>query len=133
MIRLLIRTAVFLGATAIGLLIANLVIDDMSLGWRGYVTAVVIVAVLQSVLAAWFTKIARDKAPVLTGAAGLLSTFVGLLVANLVVDDLTVTGVSTWFLATVVTWLGTLLGALLLPLFLTKRAVKRVRDGRDRA
>ncbi|QIK82458.1 hypothetical protein [Sanguibacter sp. HDW7] len=131
MIRLLIRMVVFLGATAIGLLIANLTVSDMRVGWRGCVIAVVIVAVLQSVLAAWFTKIARDKAPVLTGAAGLLSTFLGLLTASLLVDDLTISGVNTWFLATVVTWLGTLLGALLLPTLLARRAVKRVRAGRD--
>jgi len=131
MIRLLVRTVVFLGATAIGLLVAHLTVDRLHVGWRGFLVAVVIVAVLQSVLAAWLTKIARDRAPVLTGAAGLLSTFVGLVVANLVVDDLTVDGLRTWFLATVVTWLGTLLGALVLPPLLARRAVKRVRDGRE--
>lgn len=131
MIRLLIRTVVFLGATAIGLLIAGLVVENMSIGWRGFIAAVVIVAILQSVLSAWFTKIARDKAPVLTGAAGLLSTYVGLLVATFLVNDLTISGLSTWLIATVITWLGTLLGALILPPLLAKRAVKRVRDGRN--
>lgn len=130
MVRLLVRLVVFLGATALGLIIAGVLVDGLSVGWRGFVIAVVIIAVLQSVLAAWFTKIARAKAPVLTGAAGLLSTFVGLLVATLLVEDLRVDGVSAWFLATVVTWLGTLLGALLLPPLLARRAIKEVRDRR---
>lgn len=120
MSRLVIRIVVFLGATALGLLAAAFIVDDLSIGWRSFLGVVVVVAILQAVLAAWLSKVARDKAPALTGAVGLASTFIGLFMANLVFNDLRISGVATWLAAAVITWIGTLLGAVLLPPLLNR-------------
>lgn len=111
-----------------GLLAAALIVDDLNIGWRSFLGVVVVVAVLQAILAAWLSRIARDKAPALTGAVGLASTFLGLFVANLAFNDLRISGVATWLAAAAITWIGTLLGAVLLPPLLN-----RMTRGTDKA
>jgi NhaP-type Na+/H+ or K+/H+ antiporter len=64
----------------------------------------------------------RRYAPAFLGGIGLVSTFVALLLANLLTDGLQISGAVTWVLATLVVWLVTALGTLLLPLLLLKKA-----------
>ena len=131
MIRFLVRMAVFLVSTAIGLLVAMLLLDDMSIDATAFLVVVVIVAVLQSVLAPFFAKSTARNAPALLGATGLISTFIALLVANVAVDGLTITGLSTWIFATLIVWLVTMLAAFLLPFILVKLGVEAARQRRD--
>ena len=65
----------------------------------------------------------RQYAPAMLGGIGLVSTFVALLIASLVPGGLTITGISTWVLATLVVWIVTALGGWLLPLLLLKNRV----------
>ena len=130
MIRFLIRTAVFLVSTAIGLVVAMLVLDDMSIDATAFVVVVVIVAVLQAVLAPFLAKSTARNAPALLGGVGLISTFIALVVANVAVDGLTITGVSTWVLATLIVWIVTMIASFLLPVILVKLGVEKARDRR---
>jgi uncharacterized membrane protein YvlD (DUF360 family) len=52
-----------------------------------------------------------------------VTTFVGLLITSVVSDGLTIDGVKTWVLATMIVWLAALLAALILPVLLVKKAV----------
>jgi len=122
MIRLLLRGVVFLGSAALGLWVASLLLDGVTVQWSGYLVAVLIFAVAQSVLAPWVFKMTRRYAPAFLGGIGLVSTFVALLLANLLTDGLQISGAVTWVLATLVVWLVTALGTLLLPLLLLKKA-----------
>jgi hypothetical protein len=131
MIRFLVRAAIFLVSTAIGLLVAKLVLDDMSIDATAFLVVVVIVAVLQAVLAPFIAKTSSRSAPALLGAAGLISTFIALVVANVAVDGLTITGVSTWIFATLIVWLVTMIAAFLLPLILVMFGLEQARDRRD--
>ena len=131
MIRFLIRAAIFFVATAIGLLVAKLVLDDMSIDATAFFVVVIIVAVLQSVLAPFIAKSTARSAPALLGAAGLISTFIALVVANIAVEGLTITGVSTWILATLIVWLVTMIAAFLLPLILVKLGLEKARARRN--
>jgi hypothetical protein len=131
MIRFLVRAAIFLVSTAIGLLVAKLVLDDMSIDATAFLVVVVIVAVLQAVLAPFIAKTTSRNAPALLGAAGLISTFIALVVANVAVDGLTITGVSTWIFATLIVWLVTMIAAFLLPLILVMFGLEQARDRRD--
>ena len=82
MLTLLIRALIFLVSAALGLIAADLILDGFTLHWDdwwGILLAVVIFAVLQSVLAPWLLKITRRHANALIGGIGLLSTFVALL------------------------------------------------------
>ena len=131
MIRFLVRTAIFFVSTAVGLLIAKLVLDDMSIDATAFLVVIVVVALLQALLAPIMAKMTERNAPALLGAAGLLSTFIALVVANVVVDGLTITGVTTWILATLIVWLGTMIAAFLLPVILVKAGVSSARQRRE--
>ena len=121
MIRLLLRTVLALLGNALGLWVASLVLDDMSISGAAFVIAVVIFTVLTVVLQPLITKIAVQNAPALQGSSALVTTFLGLLITELVSDGLTIDGALTWVLATVIVWLGALLAGVLLPMFLFKQ------------
>jgi hypothetical protein len=129
MIRLLLRLAVFLGSSALGLLAAWLLLrPDFSMQVQGFVVAVVVFALAQSVLAPFIATMARRYAPAFLGGIGLVSTFVALLLATLLGHGLAITGVSTWVLASLVVWLVTALATFLLPALLLKEKLGRQRD-----
>jgi hypothetical protein len=131
MIRFLVRAAIFLASSAIGLLVAKVTLDGMSIDATSFITVVVIFAVLQSVLAPFFAKLTARNAPALLGATGLISTFVSLLAADLISDGLTITGIDTWVFATLIVWITTMLATLLLPIILVKLGVDSARDRRS--
>jgi uncharacterized membrane protein YvlD (DUF360 family) len=127
MIIFLIRVAIFLGSSAVGLWVTSLVVDGFHLSPGGFVTAVVVFTVAQAILTPFIAKIARQYASAFLGGIGLVSTFVALLVAQALSDGLEVTGgAATWIAAVVLVWLITALATWLLPfLFLRKRLEER--------
>ncbi|MGD9962213.1 phage holin family protein [Nocardioides sp.] len=128
MIRLLIRTAIFLGSAALGLIAASLILDDFSISASGFIFVVVIYALIQSIISPFLMKVAAKNATAFLGGIGLVATFVALLVVTLIGDSLTIKGASTWILATLIVWLVTALASFLLPMFLIKNAVEARRD-----
>lgn len=129
MIRFLIRAAIFIGSAALGLIVADLILPGFTLHWNdwwGFVLAVLIFAVLQSVLAPWILKLARRHAPALLGGIGLVSTFVALLIAVLLpAAGIGIDGPVAWIVGTLIVWLVTALATWLLPgVFLKKKIVE---------
>ncbi len=122
-IRLFIAGGIRLLANAVGLIVAALVLDDVSINGAAFVIAVVIFTVIEVVADPLFTKIAIQHTPALRGGTALLTTFVGLVLTAAVSDGLHITGVTTWVLATLIVWLAALLAGLLLPVILVRRAV----------
>ncbi|WP_156253211.1 phage holin family protein [Pseudactinotalea terrae] len=121
MIRLVLRLAVYLGSAAIGLLVAALLIDGVEVGVLGFVVAVVVFALTQSLLTPVVTALARKYANAFVGGMGLVATLVALLVANALTDGLRITGgITTWILATLVVWLVTAAATVLLPTWVLK-------------
>jgi len=123
MIRFLLRTLIFAASAALGLLAADLMLDGVSVTASGFVITVVVFAVLQSVLSPFIAKMVARYAPAFLGGIGLVSSYVALLIASLVGSSLTIDGVSTWVLATIVVWLVTALATFLLPFVLLRKAV----------
>ncbi|MGC0362936.1 hypothetical protein ABH922_000920 [Rhodococcus sp. 27YEA15] len=126
MITILIRAAIFLGSSAIGILAATLVFPgNFSAPAAGFVTAVVIFSIAQTVLAPFVATMTKRYAPAFLGGIGLLSTFVALLIAS-IFGGLEIRGASTWILSTVLVWLVTALATVLLPiLFIRKKVAER--------
>ena len=62
MIRLLIRIGIALLGNALGLWVASLVLDDMSISGTAFLIAVAIFTVLTAVLPPLITKVASEKA-----------------------------------------------------------------------
>jgi len=133
MIMFLIRTLVFLVSAAIGLIVANLLLDGFTIDWAdwwGFVLAVVIFAILQSVLAPWTAKFAKKNAPALLGGVGIVSTFIALLIVVLLpIGGLQITDLVGWLLGPVIVWLITALATMLLPMIFVKNKVEERRDG----
>ncbi|MFB7893306.1 hypothetical protein ACFC1I_13985 [Microbacterium sp. NPDC056044] len=132
MLTLVIRALIFLVSAALGLIVADLLLPGFSLHWNdwwGIVLAVVIFAVLQSVLAPWLFKITRRHANVLIGGIGLLSTFVALLIAVLIpAAGIGIDGPVAWIIGTLIVWLVTALATWLLPPLFIKKKVSERRD-----
>ena len=117
----LISAAVHLGANAIGLLVAALFLDDMSIDGAAFVIAVVIFTLVEVIAQPLIMKIAVKNVHALVGGVALVTTFVGLLLTDLISDGLSIDGALTWVLATIIVWLaGMLAGVILASLFLKK-------------
>ena len=128
MIRLLIRTIIFLVSAAVGLLVTAGVVDGVEVTPSGFLVAVALFAVIQSILAPFIAKVTARNASALLGGVGLLSTFVALWLTTLLGDALTIEGgVSTWLTATVIVWLATALATLLLPILLVRTGIEAAR------
>ena len=131
MVRLIIRTAVFLVSAALGIIAATLLVDGASVTASGFLIVVILYAVVQSVISPFIAKVAARNASALLGGVGIIATFIALLTATLVGDSLTISGgVGTWIAATVVVWLVTALATLLIPWLLVKAGVERARERR---
>lgn len=124
MIRIVIRALVFLASAALGILAASWLLEgDFTVTPSGFTIAVVVFAVVQSVLSPFITTMALRFAPAFLGGSGSSRRFVALLIASLVDGGLEVSGARSWVLGTVVVWLVTALGSVLLPLvFLRSKA-----------
>jgi uncharacterized membrane protein YvlD (DUF360 family) len=122
-----IRLLIFLGSAALGLWAASLLLDGFHLSAGGFLAAVVVFTVAQSVLAPFIATMAKRYATAFLGGIGLVSTFVALLIATTFTGGLEITGgAATWIAAVVIVWVVTALATWLLPMaFLRKRLEAR--------
>lgn len=123
MIRALIRLALTLAGNAIGLWVAALLLDKMSISGVAFIIAVVIFTVLEVIIQPLVTKLAMEHAEALRGGSALITTLLALVITDLVSDGLSISGVVTYILATVIVWLATLIAGVLLPMFFLEDAV----------
>jgi len=117
MIRLVVRTLILLVANAVGLLVANAVLDGMDLDFSGFLIALVIFTVAVAVMTPFLASVLRrnQSASAALGGVALIGTLVALIITDLVSDGLSIDGVGTWIAATVIVWLASLLAAFILP------------------
>ena len=121
MIRFLLRIAVFLGSSAIGLLVASLLVSGMTLRPLGFLTAVVIFTIAQGILSRFFLKMASRYASAFLGGIGLLSTLAALILASLFSSGISIRGIGSWIAATVIVWLVTAIATVVLPMLVLKK------------
>jgi putative membrane protein len=131
MVRFLITTLVSMAASAVGLLVAAWILDDMSVDGTAFIIAVVIFTVVTALMTPFIQKMALKGAQALMGASALLSTLVGLIVTNLVSDGLSIRGLDTWFFASVIVWLASLIAVVIIPLILVRMGVQSLREQRN--
>jgi hypothetical protein len=131
-ITFLIRAAIFLVSAFVGLVAADLILPGFYLHWNdwwGILVAVIIFAILQSILAPWLFKITRRHAEAFLGGVGLLSTFLALLIAVLIpAAGIGIDGAVSWIIGTLIVWLVTALATWLLPPLFIKKKVNARRD-----
>ena len=126
MIRLLIRTGIALLGAAIGFIVAAALLDGMKLNGAAFVIAVVIFTVLTAVLEPLIEKIGDEHLSIISAASSLITTFLALLITELVSDGLSIDGLDTWLFATIIVWLCTALATFIL----ARMFIKNVRENR---
>lgn len=125
MIRTLIRIGLSLAGNAIGLLVAAIILDDMSLSGAAFLIAVVIFTVLTAVLQPLVSKVAEKNAPALQSGSALITTFLALVLTALISDGMDIDGAITWILATVLVWLLTVIAGVVLAKLVLKDTAAR--------
>lgn len=127
MIRLLVGFGLQLLANALGLIVAAVTLDKMEISGLGFVVAVVLFTVVVAIAQPFFTQMAISRLPALRGGVALVATLVALIVTSAVSAGLSISGIRTWFLATLIVWVVSLIGALVLPLVLAKEIMEENR------
>jgi Na+/melibiose symporter-like transporter len=127
MIRFLVSIVVNLIASAIGFIVAAVVLDDFRLNGGGFIVAVVVFTVAMALFQPFFLKMALSKARALSGGTALVSTLAALIVADVVSDGVSISGAATWIAAAVIVWIAGLLAVWLVPLLLVKMGIESAR------
>ncbi len=128
MVRGIIKILLLIVGNAIGLIVADLLLDDVRLNFSGFLISLAIFTVAEIVIAPLIDKALAQRASIIQAAAALITTFLALLITDVVSDGLGITGALTWVLATVIVWLGTLIAGVLL----VRAFLKDAREDRRR-
>ncbi|HEY7660583.1 MAG TPA: hypothetical protein VIC58_08285 [Actinomycetota bacterium] len=117
MVRFLVRTLVMLLANAVGLLVASAILDDFQMNATGFIIAVVIFTVVLALMTPFLASTMRrgNAGSAALGGVALIATLASLIITDLISDDLSITGITTWILAAVIVWVASLLAAFILP------------------
>lgn len=129
MLRFLAAVVLRLLANAVGLALAALLLDGFSVTTAAFVSVVILFTVIEVVLDPLVLKLSIQYAPVLRGGVALVTTLIGLIAVTVVSDGLVVEGATAWVVGTLIVWLGGVLAALLLPLFIFKSVREQRRQG----
>lgn len=137
---MLINLAVTIISNALGLIVASLLLqrdtdaagnltgDGMSLPASGFLIALGIFTLAMFLVRPMFQKAALKHQNIFGGSSALLATLVALIATSLF-GNLEIVGLVTWALATVIVWLMSIVGAVLIPWLLARRAVQKARAG----
>lgn len=117
MVRLLVRLLILLVANAVGLIVAAIVLDGMSIDVTSFIIAVAIFTGILALLQPFFESMLRRKnaSSAALGGVSLIATLVTLLVTDLISDGFSIDGLGTWVAAAVIVWAASLLAAFILP------------------
>lgn len=94
-----------LAANAIALVLCWILLPDFSLTVTGLVLAVVLFAVFSAVFTWAVTKLLQGQGSAVVALTGLISTFLALVLTSTFTPGLSISGIGTWVLATVIIWL----------------------------
>ena len=121
MIRLLLQTAVTIVANAVGLLLAKALLTGFQIDALSFVVVLLVFTGVMVLTGPLMTKIAVTSVPQIRGSVALVTVFVGLKVTEWLMQGFEMGGLSNWLAATLLVWLGSLVAAILLPIYVFKR------------
>lgn len=114
-----IRALTFVVSAAVGLILADLLLEGFHIDWTdwwGFVLAVLIFALIQSVLAPLVSRLTRRHAPEMLGGIGIISTFVSILIVVLIPGaGIGISQPLAWVVAPLIVWIVTALATWLVP------------------
>jgi uncharacterized membrane protein YvlD (DUF360 family) len=115
MVRFLVRTLIMLGANAVGLIVAALVLDGFGINATSFILALAIFTVAMMLMQPFLASQLRRRNSTALGGVSLIATLVALILTDIFSDGLDISGVGTWLAATVIVWAASLLAAFILP------------------
>jgi len=118
--RHIMSIAAHLLGNAVGLLLAALLLDGFSIDALSFVIVVVIFTVIEVIASPLINKLSEKKVPALKGGIALVTTFVGLIVTEILISGFTIGGIANLLASTLLVWLGALAAGILIPMFLFK-------------
>ena len=108
-----IRFVSSLVGVALGIGVADIVLDDFSIDAAAMIQAVLLFWIVHIVVQFLALRILiRQPSVALAGLLALASTVVALIVVNIVVSGLSISGASTYIVATLIIWIATAIGDL---------------------
>lgn len=120
----LVGVGLRLATSAVAIVLAAVILPGFHLHFFGFLTAVVVFTVAQTVVAGIAGKMTREHTPIVSGVASLISTFMALLIANGFSWGISIYTLRAWVLATLIVWVVTAAGALILPKLTSKEKSK---------
>jgi uncharacterized membrane protein YvlD (DUF360 family) len=127
MMRILVRFLISLVAAAAAFVVADVLLGDRGFSVSyplGLVLPVVLFAVVSALLAPIVDALLQKYATQASLLLGLIVTWLSLLITTLVSDRLSIEGVWTWVLATLIVWLASLATAAIMSLLFRDRLAK---------
>lgn len=118
----------YLLANAAGLLLASLLLPGFHIDFMSFIIAVALFSGIQTVLGPLVTKTAIQYIPQIRGGIALVTIFVVLFICDVLMEGFQMGGLSNWLAATLLVWIGSLVAAILLPIYVFKELVQRHRD-----
>ncbi|CUK12992.1 hypothetical protein PH7735_03747 [Shimia thalassica] len=120
MSRHIMSIAAHLLGNAVGLLLAALLLDGFSIDALSFVIVAVIFTVIEVIASPLINNLSEKKVPALKGGIALVTTFVGLIVTEILISGFTIGGIANLLASTLLVWLGALAAGILIPMFLFK-------------
>lgn len=106
--RLGIRAGTSLAGIAVGILLSSAVLDKFSLNATAVIEATLVFWIVHLAVAFVALKVlVREPSLALAGLLALASTIVSLIIVNVIVSGLYISGIQTYVLATAIVWLTT--------------------------
>ena len=128
MIRLVVRVFIALVASAVGLIVADLVLGGVDLNVSGFVGAVVIFTLVYALFTPFLATQFRHSNSAAMGGVALISVLAGLVITDLISNGVNIHGLGTWIAATVIVWGSMVLAAFILPYLGLKKYLEERRE-----
>lgn len=127
MIRLLARLTLTILSNAVGLIAASALLDGFNLNGTSFFIALLIFSGLMVILGPLVMSIALKHISALMGGIALVTILISLILTDIFSDGMSISGLSTWVLATLIIWIFSLIGNVLLPLIIFKKTFKAIK------
>jgi small-conductance mechanosensitive channel len=106
--RWVIRIAASLIGIAAGLVLSVALLSDFSGSTTAIITATLLFWIIHIIVNFFAVKVLiRQPSVAMAGLLALASTIIALIIVNLVVSDISISGVATYVLATLIIWITT--------------------------
>jgi putative membrane protein len=128
MMRMIAGVVVRVVTAFVALLLTAALLEDFNIAVFGYPIVLAIFVLVSLVARPALETIIDENVQWAASFVGLVAAFVSLLVTDLISDDLEISGVTTWVLASLIVWIGGIVADLLIGRWL----FRKIAGDRDR-